>query len=153
MLDVIGEMSCNVVHKGKKVILPMIIANHVNKPTLLGRNWLQKVKLNWGEIFNVTKVNTQTYTDHNEKSKLDELLAKHKSMFDDSYEGMKVFEAHITIRGDAKPVFLPPRRVPYALKDQVEKELENLKSMVYLLKQRGLNGQAQLWSYRNLMGL
>ena len=45
MLDICGEMSCNVIYENQKIILPIIVANHVNKPTLLGRNWLKKVRL------------------------------------------------------------------------------------------------------------
>ena len=39
---------------------------------------------------------------------------------------MKGLEAHITMTDGAKPIFIKPRRVPYALKDEVEKELNKL---------------------------
>ena len=38
--------------------------------------------------------------------------------------GMKGLEAHIIMRGDAKPAFKKAHRVPYALNEQVENELE-----------------------------
>jgi len=44
-----------------------------------------------------------------------------------SYEGMKGLEEHITMRGNSKPVVLKARRVLYALKEQVERELDRLK--------------------------
>jgi hypothetical protein len=47
-------------------------------------------------------------------------------MFKDSYEGMKRFEAHITMKDGARPVFVKPRKVPYALKEAVEAKLEKL---------------------------
>ena len=39
---------------------------------------------------------------------------------------MRGLEAHITMRGDARPVFVKARRVPYALKEQVERDLDKL---------------------------
>ena len=41
-------------------------------------------------------------------------------------KGMKGLEAHITMRGDARPVFVKARRVPYALKEEIERELDKL---------------------------
>ena len=38
---------------------------------------------------------------------------------------MKGLEAHITMKDGAKPIFIEPRRVPYALKE-VKKELDKL---------------------------
>ena len=61
------------------------------------------------------------------KSQLNDLLSKHSELFTESYEGIKGLEAHITMKGDAKPIFVKARRVPYALKEQVEKELDKLK--------------------------
>ncbi|CAB3983485.1 Hypothetical predicted protein [Paramuricea clavata] len=40
--------------------------------------------------------------------------------------GMKGFEAHITMKDGARPVFVKPRKVPSALKEAVEAELEKL---------------------------
>jgi len=51
------------------------------------------------------------------------MLSKHSELFTESYEGMKGLEVHITMKGDAKPIFVKARRVPCALKEQVEKEL------------------------------
>ena len=59
-------------------------------------------------------------------SQLNNLLSKHSELFTESYEGMKGLEAHITMRDDARPVFVKARRVPYALKGQVERELDKL---------------------------
>ena len=33
---------------------------------------------------------------------------------------MKGLEAHITMKDGTRPIFIKPRRVPYALKDEVE---------------------------------
>ena len=41
---------------------------------------------------------------------------------------MKGLEAHITMKSNVKPIFVKARRVPYALKVQVEKELAKLET-------------------------
>ena len=40
------------------------------------------------------------------------------------YERMKGFEAHITMKDGARPVFVKPLKVHYALNEAVEAELE-----------------------------
>ena len=108
-------MQCNVVYKGHEYTLPIIVADYQKKPTLLGRNWLNHVRLEWGEIFRLTRSELESA-----KSQLDDLLAKHSELFKDSYEGMKGLEAHITMKDGAKPIFSNPRKVPYALKDKLK---------------------------------
>lgn len=121
LLDVSGEMQCDIVYKGKQYSLPILVANYDAKPTLLGKNWLRHIKFEWGEIFCIPKGDPRSAD-----SQLDELLSKHSELFTESYKGMTGLEAHITMRGDAKPVFVKVHRVPYALKEQVEKELDKL---------------------------
>ena len=108
-------------------MLPMIVVENVNRPTLLGRNWMKHLKLNWNEIFSVHSVNTH-------KGKLDLLLRKHSSLFTDSYDGLTGFEAKIHVRSDAKPVFCKPRVVPYALREAVENELDKLEKNGVIVK-------------------
>ena len=54
-LIVCGEIQCNVLYEGHEYTLPIIVANYDNKPTLLDRNWLNRIKLAWGEIFSLTR--------------------------------------------------------------------------------------------------
>ena len=68
------------------------------------------------------------------KSQLDDLLAKQSELFEDSYEGMKGLEAHVTMEDGARPIFVKPRRVPYALKDEVERELDKLEKNGVIVK-------------------
>ena len=59
-------------------------------------------------------------------SQLNHLPSKHSELFTESYKGMRGLEAHITMRGNARPVFVKARRVPYVLKEQVDRELDKL---------------------------
>ena len=47
---------------------------------------------------------------------------------------MKGLEAHITMKDGAKPIFIKPRRIPYALKEEVEKELDKLEKNGVIVK-------------------
>ena len=96
---------------------------------MLGRNWLNHIRLEWGEVFSFTRSESESA-----KSQLNSLLAKHSELFKDSYEGMKGLEAHITMKDGAKPIFVKPRRVPYALKEEVEKELDKLEENGVIVK-------------------
>ena len=127
-LTVCGEMQCNVSFKDHEYTLPIIVANYENKPILLGRNLLNRIKLAWGEIFSLKRSGLE-----DAKSQLD-LLAKHSDLLEDSYEGMKGVEAHITMKDGAKPIFIKPRRVPYALKDEVEREVDKLEKNGVIVK-------------------
>ena len=120
-LRVCGEMKCEVMYKSQKYILTLLVADHTGKPTLLGRDWLSNIKFDWEDIFQV--INSKPCVGMDE---LDSLLAKHSNLFEDSYDGLVGLEAHITIKDGAKPVFFKPRKVPYALKEAVEKELDKL---------------------------
>ena len=70
-LAVCGEMLCDVVYKGHEYILPIIVADYEKKPTLLERNWLNHIRLEWGEVFSFTRSESESA-----KSQLNSLLAK-----------------------------------------------------------------------------
>lgn len=119
MLEVSGEMQCNVIYKDKHYLLPIVVVNYSAKPRLLGKNWVHQITLAWGEILSVSNENPISAEDQ-----LSNLLSKYHELFTDSYEGMKGLETHITMKSNVKPIFLKAHRVPYALNVQAEKELD-----------------------------
>ena len=115
-------MKCSdIAYKGKQYSLPMVVANYDARPTLLGRKWLCQIKIGWGEIFSISDGNLVSA-----QSQLNDLLSKHRELFEECYEGMKGLVAHITMKSGAKPIFVKSRRVPYAVKEKVEQELDKL---------------------------
>ena len=48
-----GQIACKVVHAGQEHTLPMTVAKNEDKPILLGRKWLDKLKLDWNEVFSL----------------------------------------------------------------------------------------------------
>ena len=121
-----GQMLCKVVYSGQEYILPMIVAENEGKPTLLGRNWLEKLKVNWNEVFSLNG------TSRNEE--LDCILNKHADLFREVYDGMKGIEAHIRVREGASPTYFKSRPVPYALREAVEAEINKLEEHGVIVK-------------------
>ena len=113
-----GQMQCKVVYGGQEHILPMIVAVSEGRPTLLGRNWLEKRKIDWSRVFSLNE------TSGNEE--IDAILNKHANLFREGYDGMKGMNAHIRVREGASPSYFKPRPVPYALREAVEAELNKL---------------------------
>ena len=56
-IPVCGEVHLPVVYEQQELVLPLIVVDG-DGPPLLGRNWLQQLKLNWSSIFHVSKTDT-----------------------------------------------------------------------------------------------
>ena len=54
-LDILGSADVTVEYGEQQVILPLVIVKG-GGPSLFGRNWLEKVKLNWPAIYQVQEV-------------------------------------------------------------------------------------------------
>lgn len=115
-IPVVGQIEVPVQYKKQSVAsLPLIVAK--GKPvSLLGRNWLRYIRLDWTEAFEVSHVIT-----------VNELCDKFEDLFDDKINGvMNKFKADITVKENSKPIFRKPRPVPFALRPKVEEELDRL---------------------------
>ena len=56
----------------------------------------------------------------------EELLKKHRSVFDGQHGVIKGFKADLLLKEDVKPVLKKARPVPLSLKEVAEKELDRL---------------------------
>lgn len=56
-ISVCGEVHLPVVYEQQELVLPLIVVDG-DGPPLLGRNWLEQLKLNWSSIFHVSKAET-----------------------------------------------------------------------------------------------
>ncbi len=86
-------------------------------PSLLGRDWLAELCLDWKELHRVHMV---------PRRRLQTLLESHPEVFKDELGTLKYVKATIHVDSEAKPRFCRPRSVPYALRGKVAKELERL---------------------------
>lgn len=115
IVPVRGSVIVTVELNKQKVKLPLYIVKG-NHPALLGRTWLEKIKLNWQEIHMVAKEDTN----------LQGILGKHVDVFKGDLGSMKDITVQLTVKPDSKPKCFKARPVPYAIKPKVEIELNRL---------------------------
>ena len=109
-------------YKGQVRQLRLIVVEG-NGPTLLGRNWLKYLKLDWPQILHVAAA-----------SQLDKLLREYGEIFKDELGTLKTFKATRSVKPGAAPKFFRPRSVPFAIRDAVGKELDRLEAVSILEK-------------------
>ena len=85
-------------------------------PSLLGRDWLGRLRLDWREI---QTLNATLGT-------LEAVLAKHSDLFRNELGTIRGVTAKLHIHPGAKPRFYRPRSIPYALRSRVDQALEKL---------------------------
>ena len=96
--------------------LPLCVV-HGKGSSLLGRDWLQHLCLDWPSICHVQSV---------EQTAVNSILDRHKNVFREELGTLQGFEAKIYVDPTAKPVLCKACSVPYAMKVKVEEELERL---------------------------
>ena len=85
--------------------------------TLLGRDRLQKLRLDWKNIFKLHTPPT-----------LKEVLDNHKQVFSDGLGTLKDHKVKFYLKDQAQPQFLKARPLPLALRDKVAEELDRLQA-------------------------
>ena len=100
---------------------------------LFGRDWLYTIKLDWASIVHYERGHTSrssTAPTQRDSVKavrsLDEILGRHARLFENRLGKLTQSKAHVVVRADAQPVVTKPYRVPYAMQDPVDKELNRL---------------------------
>ncbi|MEE4247203.1 MAG: reverse transcriptase domain-containing protein, partial [Kangiellaceae bacterium] len=122
-IKVVGNISVQVSKDANLEAQPLLL--HVvegNGPPLLGRDWIAALDIKFQILaMQMPDVNHVT--------------SEFKLLFDVSEKGkMKGFKAVLKAKGDATPVFQKARPVPFALKDRVREELENLENQGIIQK-------------------
>ena len=114
-IPVLGSCYVNGGYKGEKFVhLPLIVVQG-SGPSLLGRNWLSQIRLDWQSICLV-----QCARD------LQTVLDRHPTVFQEGLGMLKGFKARIHVDPHASPKFCRSRSIPYALRDRVYQELQRL---------------------------
>ena len=115
-MEVTGTLNMRVTYGSQKKKLVLVVVAG-DGPSLLGRNWLKYLRLDWSNIFAVRTARM---------SLVDNLLEKHKPLFSDELGSVEPFTASLQIQPDATPRFFKPRPVPYAIKEAVSQEISRL---------------------------
>lgn len=74
-----------------------------DRPSLLGRDWLQSIRLNWNQVHSVSTSN------------LERMLDQKKALFQPRLGTLKGYKAKIHVDSTATPKFSKARPVPYAM--------------------------------------
>ena len=88
-IPVYGEVHLPVVYEQQELMLPLIVVDG-DGPPLLGRNWLEQLKLNRHNIFHVSKADT-----------LSDILSRRKMVFNKRLGTIKGFKADIKLQDGA----------------------------------------------------
>ena len=116
-LDVLGKVFVKIEYNGHILDVYMYVVKG-NGPTLLGRDVLTKLKLDWSRVYKVVDA-----TD-----KVQELKDRYAGLFSSDLGRMTNFHAKIHVSGDAVPKFCKPRKVPFALQEGVSMELKRMEN-------------------------
>ena len=112
-LKVLGLMYATVCYEQQTVTLPLLVVAGVGA-SLVGRNWLEKIILNWKAIHSVNI------------DQLQAVLNQYSEVFKPGVGTLKDYKAHIFIDSTVPPKFCKARSVPYAMRPLVETQLDKL---------------------------
>ena len=115
-VKILGLIRIDVEYQEQKEKLNLLIVAGAG-PTLLGRDWLCKIRLDWRGMLN------KIYTS---PANLQEILHEHKAMFSEELGLITGMIVKIHIDNQADPKFCQPRTTPYALIEKVNLEIDRL---------------------------
>ena len=92
-------------------VLPLTVV-HVQGAALIGRNWLSQLKLDCGAIKQIG-------------CPLEDLTQKYSTVFKDELGKVRGLAARIHVKDNTTPHFFKPRTVHFAIKENVEQELQS----------------------------
>ena len=115
-MKVKGTLNMRVTYGNQKQKLVLVVVEG-NGPSLLGRNWLKYLRLNWNNIFSVRIAKMKP---------LHALLQYHQILFSKELGEIHPFTASLHIQADATPRFFKARPMPFAIKDAISQELNRL---------------------------
>ena len=119
LLPVKGKITCEVTYNGQVFSLPLIVLAGEG-PTLLGRDWMQYLRLDWPSIFQVKTVKDDP---------LQQLLKPLESVFKEELGTFTGDKVSIHIDPSVVPKFCKARPLPYSMKGMVEDELQRLENL------------------------
>ena len=111
-LKVLGQVLVNVHYAGQAARLPLVVVDGAG-PCLLGRNWLEHIRLDWPSICRVSS-----------QSRVEGILEEFPEVFEDGLGCYNGGEVNIEVDPDVQPRFYKPRTVPLAFREEVDSQLE-----------------------------
>ena len=117
-IPVVGCIKVKVEYDGQKANVSLVVVKGV-KESLLGRDWLKVITLDWKRLF-------QTVSVPKMNNSIEDVVRKYGEVFEHKSQHHVIgrFEANVQLKPEAQPVFRKARPVPYSLRDAVEKSLD-----------------------------
>ena len=112
-LAVHGSMLAWVQHGKSRAQLSLLVVKGEG-PSLIGRDWLGKLRLDWQSIHHVYS------------NSLQEVLQQHPNVFREGLGTLKGHEIAISVDPNVPPCYCKARSVPYSMRTLVEQELDRL---------------------------
>jgi hypothetical protein len=115
-LTILGALEVVVEYGEQKITRSLLVVEGAG-PSLLGRDWLEEIRLDW-RSFAVQHTSSGFA--------VEDLLSKHESLFRSELGEARNITAAFHLKQQATPRFCNARSVPYALGEKIEVELERL---------------------------
>ena len=114
LLPVLGSITVPVHHNHQQKILPLLVVKG-GGPSLLGRDWLQHLHLDWKTIHQVCLIDV-----------LHAVLDRYAGVFQEELGTLQGTKVKLLVDSSVPPKFCKPRPVPFAVRQKVETELQCL---------------------------
>ena len=118
-MSAMGQLMANVTYGQQNKHLPLLFVQGEG-PSVLGRNWLIDIKLNWKEIGTIARV---------EEDSLVALLEKHKELFKDKLGTIMNYQAELQLQPEARAKVFKVYPVPFAIREAIKNELDRLEGL------------------------
>ena len=117
----IGKIQVKVDFNGQGENLDLLVVKQEG-PTLMGRNWMKFLRLNWKEIKSVRLSNDEQKTSENKN--VGKILEKHRKLFEPGIGKLTNITGKHTLQDGAQPKFLQAEGSRIFIQTRVEEELE-----------------------------
>jgi len=116
-LSVRGEITLTVQKADLNLLGRFVVVDNVrNQLPLLGRDWLQRVRLDWTRLFSgIQSINAVN---------VESIREEFPEVFKEELGMLKGLEAEIELQPGVSPKFCKPRPIPFSLCTQVEQTLQ-----------------------------
>ena len=114
-IAVLGQMEVEVRYGGHTSHHKLYVVRG-RGPPLLGRDWVQHLRLDWASIHFMFIEGNHTG--------VEEVTSKYAEVFQEELGTMKGIRVHLNLREGATPCFCRPHPVPFAIKEVVGRKLD-----------------------------
>ena len=111
-LQVLGTVNVQVCQASARPVNLSLAVVGADGPSLLGRNWIQSLQLDWPRICRL------------DAKPAEAVLQRHSKVFQEELGLLKGYQASIYVDPTARPRFFRPRPVTYSMRSLIEQELE-----------------------------